>query len=390
MPKNSVADWDETASDNKDIAGINIDENCPPSGINNAIRTVMAQLKTFFKSSAFRIWDGTDSTKRLAFDLSGIATATTRTLAVPDKSGTMAMLDDAAVAAEFYDALINGNFDIWQRGISFTGFSTNAYCADRWRARFDGSGATRTISRQTHSLGQTDVPGDPTYFLRFAQTVAGTGATFNRLSQPIEGVRTNAGKKITITLYGRFASAGALPRLSVAQNFGTGGSPSGEVITDVAMAIPLGTVFEKVQYVVDVPSISGKTLGSNGDDYLELRIDLPVNTTFTFDLAVASMVKGDARWATEPPLRQIQQQLDLCQRFYEASSTPAPACIYRSGNVVASATYKVRKRRTPEVGIVGVSNTFTVNTNDTDGFSATAPNLDVYSFLSSWTANAEY
>jgi len=45
MAKNKVSEWDTTASNNTDIAGINIAEGCAPSGINNAIREVMAQIK---------------------------------------------------------------------------------------------------------------------------------------------------------------------------------------------------------------------------------------------------------------------------------------------------------------------------------------------------------
>jgi hypothetical protein len=45
MAKNKVSEWDTTASNNTDIAGINIAEGCAPSGINNAIREIMAQVK---------------------------------------------------------------------------------------------------------------------------------------------------------------------------------------------------------------------------------------------------------------------------------------------------------------------------------------------------------
>src|SRR5690606_17059694 len=72
---------------------------CAPSNINNAIRTVMAQIKAFFKANVFRLRDNTDQTKLLAFDLSGITTGTTRTLAAPDKNGTMALVGDAAIKA---------------------------------------------------------------------------------------------------------------------------------------------------------------------------------------------------------------------------------------------------------------------------------------------------
>ncbi|WP_420140135.1 hypothetical protein [Sphingomonas sp.] len=44
MSKNSVTDWDQTPANNTDIAGINIAEFCPPSSLNDAIRTIMAQI----------------------------------------------------------------------------------------------------------------------------------------------------------------------------------------------------------------------------------------------------------------------------------------------------------------------------------------------------------
>jgi hypothetical protein len=45
MAKNKVTEWSSTASSNTDIGGIDINEGCAPSGINNAIRTMMAQIK---------------------------------------------------------------------------------------------------------------------------------------------------------------------------------------------------------------------------------------------------------------------------------------------------------------------------------------------------------
>jgi hypothetical protein len=45
MAKNKISEYSSVASNNTDIAGINIAEGCAPSGINNAIRELMAQLK---------------------------------------------------------------------------------------------------------------------------------------------------------------------------------------------------------------------------------------------------------------------------------------------------------------------------------------------------------
>jgi hypothetical protein len=45
MAKNKISEFSSTPANNTDIAGIDIAEGCAPSGINNAIRELMAQLK---------------------------------------------------------------------------------------------------------------------------------------------------------------------------------------------------------------------------------------------------------------------------------------------------------------------------------------------------------
>ena len=50
MAKNKISEYSSTSAGaglNTDIASINIDEGCAPSGINNAIRALMAQVKDF-------------------------------------------------------------------------------------------------------------------------------------------------------------------------------------------------------------------------------------------------------------------------------------------------------------------------------------------------------
>ena len=45
MAKNSIRDFDSTAANNTDIQSTDISEGCAASGINNAIRELMADLK---------------------------------------------------------------------------------------------------------------------------------------------------------------------------------------------------------------------------------------------------------------------------------------------------------------------------------------------------------
>jgi hypothetical protein len=147
--------------------------------------------------------------------------------------------------AGFRNAIINGNFDIWQRGTSFSNPIGGAYLADRWLHGFDGTGSTRTISRQSFTLGQTDVPNEPTYFLGYNQSVAGTGATVTNIQQRIEDVRTFAGQQVTLSFYAKAASAITLPEIVIQQGFGTGGSPSSIVNTTVASSVAISTSWTK-------------------------------------------------------------------------------------------------------------------------------------------------
>jgi microcystin-dependent protein len=45
MAKNKISEWSAVPANNTDIGGIDIAEGCAPSGINNAIREMMAQVK---------------------------------------------------------------------------------------------------------------------------------------------------------------------------------------------------------------------------------------------------------------------------------------------------------------------------------------------------------
>jgi hypothetical protein len=45
MAKTKVSEWNANSTSNTDVGGIDINEGCAPSGINNAIREVMSQIK---------------------------------------------------------------------------------------------------------------------------------------------------------------------------------------------------------------------------------------------------------------------------------------------------------------------------------------------------------
>lgn len=86
MAKTKISEYSATSASNTDIANINIAEGCSPANVNNAIRTVMAQLK-----------DQQDGTSGDPFTVAGTLTAS----GTLTSSGTLAItggltLDGAA------------------------------------------------------------------------------------------------------------------------------------------------------------------------------------------------------------------------------------------------------------------------------------------------------
>ena len=61
------------------------------------------------KYGANGLHDGTDETKQLAFDVTGVTTGTTRTVTVPDKSGTLAMTSDTGDNTPMFSAYLSAN-----------------------------------------------------------------------------------------------------------------------------------------------------------------------------------------------------------------------------------------------------------------------------------------
>jgi hypothetical protein len=300
--------------------------------------------------------------------------------------------------AGFRNAIINGNFDFWQRGTSQTAAGYGS--ADRWQN--ERVGTTCTMSRQPFTLGQTDVPGEPTYFCQMEVTSVAGANNISSLIQTIEGVRTFAGQQITVSFWAK-ANASKTIAIEFLQNFAavSGGSASVTGIGSVKKA--LTTSWQKITHTITVPSISGKTLGSDNSDRLVMFIYFDAGSNFnartdslghqsgTFDIAQVQVEAGPV--ATPFERRPIGTELALCQRYYEKTFNvdTAPANNLGNGigevfftgpfdgggfspNLYAHYLWKTTKRATPIVTFfncrANVADTFTsyagaINANTT-------------------------
>ena len=158
MAKNSIADYSATAASNTDIQSVDIDEGCAPSGINNAIRELMADLAdmnagttvlTSPSASVLTLADGSSSAPALAntgdtntgiffpaADTVGVAVGGTEVWRYGSNPTTGKNL------------IINGAMTVAQRGTSFTALA-DAYCLDRWIYTKDATTAVIDVTQST-------------------------------------------------------------------------------------------------------------------------------------------------------------------------------------------------------------------------------------------------
>lgn len=214
--------------------------------------------------------------------------------------------------------LINGDFDLWQRGVSFATPANLAYTADRHQVEYDGSIGAFDVTREAFSIGQTDVPDEPRYFFRWDQTGAGSAQTLKRLNYKIESVRSLAGKTIQVKFYGKVGASTQAIGVGAVQNFGTGGSPS-SAVTVTAKSRTLTTSWQVFNVELVIPSISGKTVGNDGNDYLNVFIDLPLNVTFTADFSHRQIYEGTSNREFVHAGGSVITETNMCNRFYQKS-----------------------------------------------------------------------
>ena len=255
--------------------------------------------------------------------------STLRTNAILDASGgTTATVNGIPLRPGVLDPenrIINGAFDFWQRGTTGTG---DGYIADRWLQARDGG--TVTTSRQAFTLGDTLGSNSPTYFLR--QTVSGqsTSAQYALTTQAVEGVRSYAGQTITVLGWARRSSGSGNMAVEPGQFFGTGGSPSSTVLVS-PQTVTLTSSWAPFALTFAIPSVSGKTLGTNNNDYFRVifwtsagsTLDARTNSlglqTIGVDLWGIHIKQGTHTTSAVDLYRQpeLGPELARCQRYYQ-------------------------------------------------------------------------
>ena len=223
--------------------------------------------------------------------------------------------------------IINGDFNIMQKSTAGP---------DLWK------GSSTTLSRQGHTLGQTSVPDNPTYYLEVS--AATTAVFYTR----IENVRTFSSEQCPLSFYA-CSTNGKRMTVKIKQNFGSGGSTEVEAYSGT---VSLTTGWTKFTITDTLDSVSGKTIGAG--NYLEVYFTAA--TTGVTDYIYMSHVQLEkGAFASGFEYRPYKTELDMCQRYFEriSLSTPGQRAYQTNGWIQTSTsaryitTFRIPKRVPP-------------------------------------------
>lgn len=266
------------------------------------------------------------------------------------------------------DILINGRFDIWQRGASVACDATHIYCADRWAARRHGFASGLTVTRE-------EGPSGTLYALRARRTAGNASVAPIEVSQTLETLDSVglAGRVITLRWRARIGSAYSASALRVSFFTGTGvdqaqyaGLTGG--VEPASADVSPGASFAAGALTALIPA-----------DAKQVAIVFTYTPTGTagaadwFEIADVGLSCGAG--APLPTRRRVADEVALCQRYFQKSYNldVAPGAVTSTGvhGMTAHAatsylglgrvTFPVTMRNTPTITLYNPSSGATSN-----------------------------
>lgn len=235
--------------------------------------------------------------------------------------------------------IINGGFDIWQRGTSATLGSaglTGYYTADRW-ATYNATG-TGALARDT-----TNVPAGIQYGLRFTASAANSSCNFYHTIETLNSIPL-AGKTVTVSLW---LSGTAGTSVQVALNSST--------TTDAAWTSTFTTVAGPSFTVTTTPTrySFSTTVPANAKTLQVFVGSFSIASSSYVSFTGVQLEEGSIPTAFRRNAPSIQAELAACQRyFYAERGTQAVIRSGGYGNGYGSAvSYPVSMRVAPTVTV---------------------------------------
>ena len=231
--------------------------------------------------------------------------------------------------------LINGGFDVWQRGTSFTPTGANPYTADRWRV-YQSSNSNVTVTKRTESTSSS-VPF--INYIRLDDTID-ADTSWIELNQYVEDYAHLINNTVTVSFWAK-----ASYDIQDGYIYTNAGTSSG--------AYAITTSWTKYQVTLD---LKAGTVASDGYLRLLLGTQTLVAADSYIDYAQVQLETGKV--ATPFEHRSYGEELALCQRYYyklggvggvDAATSLSSGSMYTSTDVNLYVPFPVPMRATPSI-----------------------------------------
>lgn len=279
------------------------------------------------------------------------------------------MADIAYSGSGIYrNAIINGNFDIWQRGTIFENIQNNDrfFTADHF-----GFGASKntymkpniTISKGSNILINNMLCNT----LNLTVDSSGSGeispddkcAIYHRIEN---GTRLLCGsdKDLRFSFWGKSTIDNQKININLSQRYGTGGEPSNdEDLCD--KEIILTTSWKQYVIIIDTNTLERKTFGTNNDDFLQIKFEFIYDssihgTAISFigaETISFAQIQLNASYINLPFLsRGYAEELRLCQRYFQPCGAGMTGIAIDTNHIrLCNFNYGVSKRIYPYIYI---------------------------------------
>ncbi|WP_010495096.1 phage tail fiber protein [Paenibacillus elgii] len=241
-------------------------------------------------------------------------------------------------------AIINGNFDVWQRATQFT--ANSAYTCDRFCLFHNHTSAT--VTRQ-----ETFAPTGSRYNLRLANVTRGSG-TYLQIVQAIETINCLAliNKSVTLSFQVRKSSGLTSGDVTAYIKYRT-------VVDDNSVSVANGTVASSVtiananlttshqlcKVTATIPT-TARTIG------VVIAMENSPTDGGYIDIAQVQLCAGDVALPFQP--RSFAEELAMCQRYYEYLDVARVRYLDAASGVVFSRDFRP-KRVVPTVTIATIN-----------------------------------
>ena len=268
-----------------------------------------------------------------AVDTTALATNAVTTAKVADNAITSAK----ALNLGRRNLLINGSFNLWQRG---TSFSSNVYGADRWKFYAPGG----------HAYAQsTDTPDSPNNF-KYSASVGGSGDATG-LTQFVESLNashipSSGSTKVILSFYLKHTTNSGTAKITSV--VGTMDSADNSGASTNRSTQNHNTTTSWARYTHEMTGADLTAAVTNG-----LVVTIKHNGSGTTAFLLTGCQLEISESVTDFERISLSEELDLCQRYFERIQVTG---YFVTGNSYSTAQFnaapmffKTKKRSTPNI-----------------------------------------